>query len=184
MRENETSLRKWSGGTAQLRTSGEALDCDRDYFAEVSMDRIRIGYPAWYLRFFPIGIGFGYSFVKQIGSGQDQDIGLISITNLSWEWFKMSQMAVAVFPLLCFLYCQYVLHSSQSMAILVTSSLIFSGQVEVVSCFYIAGMGAIFCKMWGGTLVWNQYSHRVDAEVTFHIYRFPILFLEVFWEQH
>ena len=40
------------------------------------------------------------------------------------------------------------------------------------------------CKMWGGTLVWNQYSHRVDAEVTFYIYRFPVLFLEVFWEQH
>jgi len=39
-----------------------------------------------------------------------------------------------------FLYCQYVLHSSQPMVIRVTSSLIFSGQVEVVSCFYIAGM--------------------------------------------
>jgi len=38
--------------------------------------------------------------------------------------------------------------------------------------------------MWGDSLVWNQYSHRVDAEVTFYIYRFPILFLEVFWEQH
>ena len=40
------------------------------------------------------------------------------------------------------------------------------------------------CKIRGDTLVWNQYSHRVDAEVTFYIYRFPILFLEVFWEQH
>jgi len=69
VRENETSLRKWSGGTAQLRTSGEALDCDRDYFAEVSMDRIRIGCPTWYLRFFPIRIGFGYTFLKKIGSG-------------------------------------------------------------------------------------------------------------------
>jgi len=29
----------------------------------------------------------------------------------------MSQMIVAVFSLLCFLYCQYVLHSSQSMVI-------------------------------------------------------------------
>jgi len=25
------------------------------------------------------------------------------------------------------------------------------------------------CKMWGDSLVWNQYSHRVDAEVTFYI---------------
>ena len=34
------------------------------------------------------------------------------------------------------------------------------------------------------SLVWNQYSHRVDAELTFYTYRFQILFLEVFWEQH
>jgi len=31
--------------------------------------------------------------------------------------------------------------------------------------------------------VWNQYSHQVNAEVTFYIYRFPTLFLDVFWEQ-
>jgi len=52
--------------------------------AEVSMDRIRIGYPAGYLRVFRISIGFGYSFLKKIGSGQDQDTGLISITKFSW----------------------------------------------------------------------------------------------------
>jgi len=34
-------------------------------------------------------------------------------------------MMVAVFSLLWFLYCQYVLHSSQTMVIRVTSSLIF-----------------------------------------------------------
>jgi len=38
--------------------------------------------------------------------------------------------------------------------------------------------------MWGHSLVWNQYSHRVDAEVTFYIYRFPILFLDMLWEKH
>jgi len=38
--------------------------------------------------------------------------------------------------------------------------------------------------MWEDNLVRNQYSHRVDAKVTFYIYRFPILFVEVFWEQH
>ena len=108
------------------------------YIPEVSMDRIRIVYPAGYLQFFRIRIG--YWFLKKIGSGQDQDICLISITKFSWEWFKMSQMMVAVFSLLWFLYCQYVLHSSQSMVIRVTLLYIFSGQVEVVSCSYIAGM--------------------------------------------
>jgi len=33
------------------------------------MDRIRIGYPAGYLRFFWIRIGFGYLFLKKFGSG-------------------------------------------------------------------------------------------------------------------
>ena len=83
--------------------------------AEVSVDRIRIGYPVGYLRFFWIRIGFGYLFLKKFGSGQD--ICLMSITEFSWEWFKMSLMMVAVFSLLWFLYCQYVLHSSQSMVI-------------------------------------------------------------------
>jgi len=32
------------------------------------------------------------------------------------------------------------------------------------------------CKMWGGSLVWNQYIHPVDAEVKFCKYRFSILF--------
>jgi len=52
--------------------------------------------------------------------------------------------------------------------------------------------GGVYCmhgrnfavKVWGDSLVWNQFSHRVNAEVTFFICRFPILFVEVFWEQH
>jgi len=44
------------------------------------MEKIRIGYPAGYLRFFRIRIGFGYLFVKKIGSGQRQDTCWISIT--------------------------------------------------------------------------------------------------------
>jgi len=36
------------------------------------------------------------------------------------------------------------------------------------------------CKMWGDSLVWNQWSHRVDAEVMFYKYKFPILFIKVF----
>jgi len=92
---------------------------------EVSMDRIRIGYPAGYLQFFCIRIGFGYYFWKTL----DQDICLICVTKSSWEWFKISQMMVLLFSLLWFLcsqkskwFCQYVLHSSQSMIIRVTSS--------------------------------------------------------------
>jgi len=47
------------------------------HLAEVSMDRIRTGYPAGYLRLFWIRIGFGYIFLKKIRSRQDQDIYLI-----------------------------------------------------------------------------------------------------------
>ena len=47
----------------------------------MSMDRIRIGYPAGCLQFFRIRIGLGYLFLKNFGSGQDQDIALISIKN-------------------------------------------------------------------------------------------------------
>jgi len=36
----------------------------------------------------------------------NHDIGLISITKFSWEWFKMSQMMVTVLSLLWFL--QYI----------------------------------------------------------------------------
>ena len=106
------------------------------------MDRVRIGYPAGYLRFFWIRIGFEYSFVKTIGSGQDQDIGLISITKFLLRVIQdvTNDGDSAFFALVFTVYCQYVLHSSQSMVIRVTLSLIFSGQVEVASCSYTAGM--------------------------------------------
>ena len=52
----------------------------RVHLAEVSMGRIRIRYPEGYLRSFRIRIGFGHSFLRKIGSEQDQDICLISIT--------------------------------------------------------------------------------------------------------
>ena len=73
------------------------LDQCEVHLIEVTMGRIRIGYPAGYVRVFWIRIGFGYSFLKKIRSGQDQDIGLISITKFSSEWFKMSKIIVAVF---------------------------------------------------------------------------------------
>jgi len=87
------------------------------YGSEVSMGRIRIGYPAGYLWFFWIRIGFGYLFLKKIGSRQEQDICLISITKFPWE----SDARCHKWWCLCFLYywflysqkikmiCQYVL---------------------------------------------------------------------------
>ena len=49
---------------------------------------------------------------------------------------------------------------------------------------YVISREQFCCKMWGDSLVWNQYSHRVDAELTFYTMRFPVLFLQVFWEKH
>jgi len=54
---------------------------DHDQRPVVSVDRNRIGYPAGCLRFFWIRIGFGYLFLKKIGSGQD--ICLICIMKFS-----------------------------------------------------------------------------------------------------
>jgi len=70
------------------------------------MDRIKTGYRAGYLRFFWIRIGFGYLFLKKVGSAQDHNICLISIMNFSSMWFKILQMMVVAFSLLWFLYWQ------------------------------------------------------------------------------
>jgi len=82
------------------------------------------------------------------GSGYWSD----SITNFSWlrviqdvtndggSIFFLVLVAVFSFCYYWFLYCQYVLHSSKSMVVRVTSSLTFSDQVEVVSCSYITSM--------------------------------------------
>jgi len=40
--------------------------------------------------------------------------------------------------------------------------------------------GRNFVVKCGGQLGVKTMCHRVDAEVTFNMYRFPILFLEVF----
>ena len=56
---------------------------------------------------------------------------------------------------------------------------------KVHSKTILCNHGRNFVVKYGGdSLVWNQYSQRVDAEVTFYTYRFPVLFLEVFWQQH
>jgi len=99
---------------------------------EASMDRIRIGYPAGYLRFFWIRIGFGYLFLKKIGSGQNQHICFISITKFSWEWFKMSQMIVLLFSLLWFLYSQKIKMILSLCAALIT--------IDDNSCYFIVNI--------------------------------------------
>jgi len=42
------------------------LPTAKENAAEVSMDRIRIGYPVGYLRFFRIRFAFGFSILKKI----------------------------------------------------------------------------------------------------------------------
>jgi len=74
------------------------------YVPEVSMDRI--GYTAGYLWFFGIRIGYGYLFLKKIGSGQSR----------IFDWFLYSYSKNSKW------FCHYVLHSSQSVIIRVTSS--------------------------------------------------------------
>ena len=34
---------------------------------------------------------------------------------------------------------------------------------------HLSAWAQFCCKMWGESLVWNQYSHPIDAEVTFYI---------------
>ena len=110
------------------------------YPAEVSMDRIKIGYPAGYLWVFRIRIGFGYSFLNKNWIRTGWGYWFDFYKEIFLRVIQDVTDLVAVFSSLWFLYCQYVLHSSQSMVIRVTLLLIFSGQVEVVSCSYIAGM--------------------------------------------
>jgi len=101
--------------------------------AEVSMHRtgLDIVLDARILAIFWIRIGFGYLFLKNM----DQDICLISVTKFSWKWFKMSQRNDwwCFFCFICYdfyslftkkskWFCQYVVHSSQSMIIRVTLS--------------------------------------------------------------
>jgi len=98
------------------------------------MDRIRIGYSAGYLRFFRIRIGFGYSFLEKNwirpGSGYWFDFYNEIFPRVAQDVINDGG---SIF-LLWFSNCQYVLHSSQSVVIRLALSLIFSSQVEVVSC--------------------------------------------------
>jgi len=98
----------------------------------------------------------------------DQDIGLICITKFFWEWFKMSQMMVAVFSWLWFIYYQYVLHSSHSRVIRVTLLLsFFSGQVEVVSCSYISVCCFVCCAEWHMWVLCRLIVYFIGGQLVF-----------------
>jgi len=68
------------------------------------MNRIRIGYPAGFMRFFWIRIGFGYLFLKKIGSGQDQDICLISKMKFSRVIQDVTNDGAVVFFAMTFIF--------------------------------------------------------------------------------
>jgi len=88
----------------------------------------RIGYPAGYLRFFRIRIGFGYLFLKKIGSGSGylfdfhNEISLRVIQDVTNDGGSVFFVMVFIFTKKSKLFCQYVLHSSQSMVIRVSLS--------------------------------------------------------------
>jgi len=67
-----------------IETRPETFETETETSKNGSRDASRDSITAaGYLRFCWIRIGFEYSFLKKIGSGQDQDIGLISITKFS-----------------------------------------------------------------------------------------------------
>jgi len=87
-KENAESCR------SRLRRSGSGPTSA----ADVIMDRIRIWYPPDNCDF--LDQNWIWIFIFEIGSGQDQDIRLISETKFPWEWFKTSKIIVVVFSLL------------------------------------------------------------------------------------
>ena len=80
------------------------------------MDRIRIGYPAGYLRFFRIRIGFGYLRLKKIGSGYlfdfYKEISLRVIQDVTNDGGSTFFAMVVILTKKSKLFCKYVLHSS------------------------------------------------------------------------
>jgi len=101
------------------------------------MDRIRIGYPAGYLRFFRIRIGFGYSFLKTNGSGSGywfdfyNEIFLRGIQDVRNDGGSVFFAMVFILTT-----CVALIRTNGNSCYFI----VFSGQVEVVSCSYIASM--------------------------------------------
>jgi len=95
---------------------------------EVSMDRIRIGYPAGYLRFFRIRIGCGYLFLKkyciriflwfQLRNFPESD----SKCHKWWWQYSIFFVVVFIFTKNQNGFVSYVLHSSPTTIIRVTLS--------------------------------------------------------------
>ena len=64
-------------------------------------------------------------------------------------------------------YCRYVLHSSQSMVIRVSLSLIVSGQEEVVSCFDIAVCCFVCCAEWHMRVLCRLIVYFMGVQLVF-----------------
>jgi len=114
------------------------------------MDRIRIGYPAGYLRFFWIRIGFGYLYSKKIGSGYLFDFYNEIFLRLMQD---VTNDGASVFLTMVFIFTKIKMILSVCAAlitfndkfVLLYRKFIF-GEVEVVSCSYIAGvLLCLFC---------------------------------------
>jgi len=95
------------------------------------MDRIKIGYPAGYLRFCRIRVGFGYSFLKKIGPGYLFDfyneLSLRVIQDVTNDGGRVFFAMVFIFTNNQNVFVNIcLLHSSQSKIIRYTLSKIFS----------------------------------------------------------
>ena len=87
-------------------------------------------------------------------------------------------------PTGCFLILCKLRHATLETFQLVTDSvlaeefknILFTAEALITknSCF--SSWAQFCCKMWEDSLVWKHHIHRVDAEVKFYEYRFPILF--------
>ena len=107
---------------------------------------------------------------EKIGSGQHQDICLISITKFSWERFKMSQTMVLLFSLLWFLY-------SQKIKVILSVGVLHWSQLMIINlCYFIvnifrwSGSSKLLLYCWYAAFVllcWVAYVCVVEANIVY-----------------
>jgi len=124
--------------------------------AEVSMDRIRLDTLQDTCDFFGPGLDLDIYFWKKnwIRTGSGYLFDFYNEIFLRVIQDVTNAGAVIFFPMIFIFtkkskwFCQCVLHSSQSMLIHVTSLQIFSGELELASCSYVAGMLLFVLLCW------------------------------------
>jgi len=112
------------------------------------MDRIRIGYPAGFLRFFRIKIGMGYLFLKNnwIRTGSRYWFDFYNEIFLRVIQDVINDSGSVFFAMFFVLtVCAALITINGNSCYFIVN---FSGQVEVVSCSYIAGMLNVCCAEW------------------------------------